>query len=233
MRLDKYLADCGVGSRSDIKKLIRSGVVRVVGIPAPKPETRIEPDEAEVFVNGVKVEYKEFVYLMLNKPQGYLSSTRDGRQPIVLDLVPEEYAHYDLFPAGRLDIDTEGLCLLTNDGQLAHRILSPAHHIPKTYYVELEVPVEDSVIEEFSNGVDLDDGYHTMPAELKIFEDRTSCEITITEGKFHQIKRMFQATGNKVAYLKRIKMNKLSLDESLELGEMRELSEEEVALLES
>ena len=233
MRLDKYLADCGVGSRSDIKKLIRSGVVRVVGIPTPKPETKIEPDVAEVFVNGVKVEYKEFVYLMLNKPQGYLSSTRDGRQPIVLDLVPEEYAHFDLFPAGRLDIDTEGLCLLTNDGQLAHRILSPAHHIPKTYYVELEVPVEDSVIEEFANGVDLDDGYHTLPAELKIFEDRRCCEITITEGKFHQIKRMFQATGNKVAYLKRIKMNKLSLDESLELGEMRELSEEEVALLES
>lgn len=232
MRLDKYLADCGVGSRTDIKRLIKSGVVRVTGIPAPKPETKVEPTDAEVFVNGVKVEYREFVYLMLNKPRGYLSSTRDGRQPIVLDLVPEEYSHFDLFPAGRLDIDTEGLCLLTNDGQLAHRILSPARHIPKTYYVETDIPVEDGVIEEFSKGVDLDDGYHTLPAELKIFEDRRCCEITITEGKFHQIKRMFQATGNKVTYLKRIKMNKLCLDESLELGEIRELTDEEVALLE-
>ncbi len=235
MRLDKYLADCGIASRSEIKKLIRGGGVKVSGFEKIKPETQIEPEKAEVWVNGVKVTYQKYIYLMLNKPQGYLSATRDGRQMTVLDLVPDELLHFEPFPVGRLDIDTEGLCLLTNDGQLAHRLLSPTKHIPKTYFVRLAEPVGDEEIKRFKEGITLDDGYHTMPAELKILNDgkEPECEVTICEGKFHQIKRMFLAVENRVVYLKRIRMNKLELDPSLGLGEIRELSQEELELLES
>ncbi len=234
MRLDKYLADCGVATRSESKKLIKSGVVLVEGLGSLRPETQIDPTTARVTVRGVPIQYREFVYLMLNKPQGYLSSTRDGRQPIVLDLVPEEYQHFDLFPAGRLDIDTEGLCLLTNDGQLAHRILSPSKHIPKTYYAIIDGEVTPEDVRHFSQGVVLDDGYLTKPARLEVLSFGTTSEIelTITEGKFHQVKRMFEAVGKKVTYLKRIKMNQLQLDPHLPLGEMRELTDAEVAQLE-
>lgn len=235
MRLDKYLADCGVATRSESKKLIKSGVVQVTGLLGLRPETQIDPKTAWVTVRGVPIRYREFIYLMLNKPQGYLSSTRDGRQPIVLDLVPEEYRHFDLFPAGRLDIDTEGLCLLTNDGQLAHRILSPTKHIPKTYYAIIDGEVTPEDVRHFSQGVVLDDGYQTKPACLEVLSYGTTSEIelTITEGKFHQVKRMFEAVGKKVTYLKRIKMNQLSLDPNLPLGEMRELTDREVELLEA
>ncbi len=234
MRLDKYLADCGVATRSESKKLIRSGAVHVEGLTGLRPETQIVPETAQVTVRGVPIRYREFVYLMLNKPQGYLSSTRDGRQPIVLDLVPEEYQHFDLFPAGRLDIDTEGLCLLTNDGQLAHRILSPAHHIPKTYYAIIKGEVTPEDVRHFSQGVVLDDGYLTKPAQLEVlvYGEVSEIELTITEGKFHQVKRMFLAVGKEVTYLKRIKMNRLTLDPELAPGELRELTEREVELLE-
>ncbi len=235
MRLDKYLADCGIASRSESKKLIKSGVVQISGMGNLRPETQIDPETAVVTVRGVPVRYRRFVYLMLNKPQGYLSATTDGRQPTVLDLVPDEFRHYDLFPAGRLDIDTEGLCLLTNDGQLAHRILSPARHIPKTYYARIKGEVTPEDIRHFSQGVVLDDGYCTKPAELEVLTCGETSEIrlTITEGKFHQVKRMFLAVGKEVTYLKRISMNRLSLDSSLDLGEMRELTPEEVKLLEN
>ncbi len=234
MRLDKYLADCGVGTRSEIKKLIKNGNVLVSGENKIKADMHIEPNSAEVWVFGAKLCYKKFIYLMLNKPQGYVSATWDKKLPTVLDLVPEEYLHYEPFPVGRLDIDTEGLCLLTNDGQLAHRILSPAKHIPKTYEAIIDKEVCDDDIREFTSGVILDDGYKTKPAVLEISpKDNKHIWVTITEGKFHQVKRMFEAVGKRVVYLKRVSMNKLCLDEKLEIGEIRELTEEEIMLLET
>ena len=233
MRLDKFLCDAGIGSRKDIKKIIKSGAVLVQGFSSIRPETHIDPECDKVFLNGSPVIYRKFIYLMMNKPKGYISATFDKRLPTVLDLVPEEYLHYDLFPAGRLDIDTEGLLLLTNDGQLAHNILSPKKHIPKTYFAEIsgEVTAEDA--RKFKEGVIIDGDIKTKPATLEILSSGEVSEInlTITEGKFHQVKRMFETVGKEVIYLKRIKMNSLPLDESLSLGEVRELSEEEIKLI--
>lgn len=235
MRLDKYLADCGAGSRSEIKKLIRGGDVRVFGIDKLKPDMQIDEKTAEVSLRGKKLIYRKFIYLMLNKPQGYLSATWDARQPVVLDLVPEEFRHYKPFPAGRLDIDTEGLCLITNDGELAHKITSPAHHIPKTYIAVIDKEINYNDIKAFKEGIVLDDGYKTKPAELRVIEENENplAEVIITEGKFHQIKRMFEALDKKVLYLKRTAMNRLVLDEWLKPGELRELTADEVGLLET
>lgn len=235
MRLDKYLADCGVGSRSEIKKQIRAGAVRVLGLAAPKPESQINPETAAVFWCGQKLSYRKFIYLMLNKPAGYVSATRDAKLPTVLDLVPKEYRHFSPSPVGRLDRDTEGLCLLTNDGQLSHRLLSPSKHVPKTYYAEVRGCVTEEDAAAFSRGVTLDDGYHTKPGELVILSAGavSKVHITITEGKFHQVKRMFQAVGKEVVYLKRIRMNRLCLDPALQPGEIRVLTEEECRLLEN
>ncbi len=233
MRLDKFLADCGLGTRTEVKKMIRSGAVSVNDKPATKADIHISPETDKVCAFGQEIQYREFIYLMLNKPQGYISATRDGRTPTVMALVPDEYLHFEPFPVGRLDIDTEGLLLLTNDGDLAHRLLAPKKHIPKTYLAQIEKAVTEKDIEAFKQGVVLDDGYKTMPAELKDVStgDEFRAEIVINEGKFHQVKRMFEAIGNKVLYLKRIKMNNLSLDETLPLGEIRELTNEELELL--
>ena len=233
MRLDKFLADCGIGTRTEVKKMIRSGAVSVNGKTATKADLHLNPETDTVTAFGQEVIYREFIYLMLNKPQGYLSATRDGRTPTVMALVPEEYLHFEPFPVGRLDIDTEGFLLMTNDGDLAHRLLSPKKHIPKTYVAQIEKSVTQKDIEAFREGVTLDDGYKTLPAELKSLSDSEPymAEIVIHEGKFHQVKRMFEAVGNKVLYLKRTKMNKLEIDPLLELGEIRELTDEEMKLL--
>jgi len=233
MRLDKFLADSGFGTRSEIKKLIKSGAVSVTGEKSPRPETKIDENSSQVFVSGKEVIYRKFIYLMLNKPDGYVSATYDSRLPVVLDLVPEEYLHFEPFPIGRLDIDTEGLLILTNDGDLSHRLLSPKSHVPKTYYAEIDSVVTDSDIKAFKDGIALDDGYKTKSAILEIIKSGAVSEInlTITEGKFHQVKRMFEAIGKKVTYLKRIKMNQLELDKDLPLGSVRELTEEELRLL--
>ncbi len=233
MRLDRFLAECGLGTRTEVKKIIRSGVVAVGGKTVTKSDLHLDTATDTVTVSGKEVIYRQFVYLMLNKPQGYISATRDGRTPTVMELIPEEYLHFEPFPVGRLDIDTEGFLLLTNDGDLAHRLLAPKKHIPKTYVAQIEKPVTDADIERFDNGVILDDGYKTMPAILKSISsvEPYFAEIVINEGKFHQVKRMFEAIENKVLYLKRTKMNKLSLDETLPLGEVRELTDEEMKLL--
>ncbi len=233
MRLDKFLTACGVGSRSEVKKMVKSGAVSVNGKTATKADIHLDPNTDTVTAYGQEIKYREFVYLMLNKPQGYLSATRDGRTPTVMELVPDEYRHFEPFPVGRLDIDTEGFLLLTNDGDLAHRLLSPKKHIPKTYVAQIEKAVGVADIDVFREGVVLDDGYKTLPAELKSLSDAEPyfAEIVIHEGKFHQVKRMFEAVDNKVLYLKRTKMNGLTLDESLELGEIREITDEEMALL--
>lgn len=231
MRLDRFLAETGFGTRTEVKKLIKQSKVTVDGGLATKAESHIDPEKAEVRVDGVFVRYREFIYLMLNKPDGYVSATWDKKLPTVVDLLPEEYAHFEPFPVGRLDIDTEGLLLLTNDGELAHRLLSPKHHIPKTYLAQLKSAVEESDIAAFKAGVTLDDGYKTLPAELEGFtvDGEPWAEITICEGKFHQVKRMFETVGNKVLYLQRVRMKNLVLDEALELGEIRELTEEEIS----
>ena len=234
MRLDKFLADSGKGTRSEIKKLIKDGFVTVKGMSNLKPETKIDENKDDVFLFDKKVAYKKYVYLMLNKPKGYVSATWDKRLPVVIDLVPDEYNHYDLFPVGRLDIDTEGLLVLTNDGQLSHKILSPKYHVPKMYYADIKGIVTGDDIENFKNGVMIEGGYITKPACLSVIsynDEYSKIYVTITEGKFHQVKQMFEAVNKEVVYLKRVKMNNLLLDENLELGEMRELSEDEVYML--
>jgi 16S rRNA pseudouridine516 synthase len=186
-----------------------------------------------VTLNGEVIEYREFIYLMMNKPQGVLSATEDSVGETVIDLLELGDQVYEPFPVGRLDKDTEGLLLITNDGQLAHKLLSPKKHVPKTYFAVIDQEVTDEDVKAFAQGITLDDGYETKPGELKILKSgiRSDIELTITEGKFHQVKRMFEAVGKKVVYLKRISMGPLPLDESLELGEYRELTDEEVELL--
>lgn len=233
LRLDKYLADCGVGTRSEIKKLISAGAVKVDGVCATTPKTKVDEKVTEVTLDGKHIKYKKYIYLMLNKPKGYVSAVRDNHYKTVIDLVPDEYAHYDVFPMGRLDIDTVGLLVLTNDGDMAHRLLSPTHHVPKKYVAEVDGRITDDDVIAFASGMDLGD-FVAKPADLKIIEvsdEKSIADVVIQEGKFHQIKRMFEKTGKTVTFLKRIEMNRLPLDEGLEEGEMRELSEEEVLLL--
>ncbi|MEA3320798.1 MAG: pseudouridine synthase [Bacillota bacterium] len=233
MRLDKMLANSGFGTRKEVKKLLKTGVVKVDGNVVKDAKVHVDPEMQEVTVHDDIVEYREFIYLMMHKPPGLLSATEDYRQETVVDILQEEDKMFEPFPVGRLDKDTEGLLILTNDGQLAHQLLSPKKHVPKTYYAKIdgEVTVED--IEAFKQGVTLDDGYETLPAELKILDagSESQIEITIVEGKFHQVKRMFQAVGKTVIYLKRLSMGELKLDEDLELGEYRELTDEELELL--
>ena len=233
-RIDKILSNLGYGSRSELKKLCKSGLVKVNGKVINNPGVQVDVENDEILFDGEKVVYKEFIYLMLNKPDRYISATFDKRDPIVLDLIDKEALIFEPFPVGRLDKDTEGLLVLTNDGQLAHRVLSPKKHVPKTYYAKVEGVVTEEDVKAFAEGVTLDDGYETMPAELEILksDDISEIELTIHEGKFHQVKRMFESVGKKVVYLKRLSMGKLKLDESLALGDYRELTEEEVKMIE-
>ncbi|WP_339147327.1 MULTISPECIES: pseudouridine synthase [unclassified Sutcliffiella] len=233
MRLDKMLANSGFGTRKEVKKLLKTGVVKVDGNVVKDAKVHVDPEVQEVTVHDDIVEYREFIYLMMHKPPGLLSATEDHRQETVVDILQEEDKIFEPFPVGRLDKDTEGLLLLTNDGQLAHQLLSPKKHVPKTYYAKIDGEVTEEDIQAFRKGVTLDDGYETLPAELKILEagPESQIEITIVEGKFHQVKRMFQAVGKTVTYLKRLSMGELKLDEDLELGEYRELTDEELELL--
>lgn len=234
MRVDKLLSNVGVASRAELKKYCKQGLISVNGKVINNPGVQVDSENDDVRFNGEKIVYREFVYIMLNKPDGYISATFDKYDPIVLDLIDQSYLVFEPFPVGRLDKDTEGLLVLTNDGQLAHRVLSPKKHVPKTYYAKIQGKVTEEDILAFEKGVILDDGYETMPSQMKILksDDMSEIELTIHEGKFHQVKRMFESVGKKVVYLKRLSMGKLKLDESLGLGEYRELTEEEVKLIE-
>jgi len=227
------LANLGYGSRKEVKQLLKGSAVKVDDVVVKDAKQHVDPSKQTVTLNGEIIEYKEFIYLMMNKPQGVLSATEDTNTETVIDLLELEDQVYEPFPVGRLDKDTEGLLLITNDGQLAHRLLSPKKHVPKTYFAVIDGEVTEDDIEAFANGVTLDDGYETKPGELRILKSgiRSDIELTITEGKFHQVKRMFEAVGKRVVYLQRISMGPLPLDETLELGEYRELSDEEVELL--
>ncbi len=233
-RLDKLLGHMGHGSRSEIKAFVKQGRVLVNGKAVKDSGLQVDPEHDEVVFDGQRVQYREFIYIMMHKPAGVISATEDAREKTVIDLLLPEHAAFAPFPVGRLDKDTEGLLLLTNDGQLAHRLLSPKKHVPKTYFAEIDGRVTEADIVQFGEGVTLDDGYKTLPAKLSVIdcreEDgwwRSRIELTITEGKFHQVKRMFEAVGKKVTYLKRLSMGTLMLDPSLPQGAVRELTDEE------
>lgn len=235
MRLDKLLANMGYGSRKEVKQLLKQKAVTVDGAYVRDSAMHVDPDKQDVSVFGERVEYKEFIYLMMNKPPGVISATEDLRDETVIDLLEPLHQHFEPFPVGRLDKDTEGLLLITNDGNLAHNLLSPKKHVPKVYYATIDGVVTESDIEAFAQGVELDDGYVTKPGHLVILQSsaQSEIELTISEGKFHQVKRMFESVGKRVTYLKRLSMGSLKLDDSLELGEYRELTQEELENLQN
>lgn len=231
MRLDKLLANMGYGSRKEVKQLLKKGAVKVNDVPAKNAAAHVDPQKDIVSILGEPVVYKEFIYLMMNKPPGVVSATEDFRDRTVVDLLDPEDRHFDPFPVGRLDKDTEGLLLLTNDGKLAHNLLSPKKEVPKSYYARIEGIVTEEDILLFAQGLTLEDGFETKPGILRVLESDaiSEIELTITEGKFHQVKRMFEAVGKRVIYLKRLSMGALELDEELNLGEYRELTDEELS----
>ncbi|EAD1589601.1 TPA: rRNA pseudouridine synthase [Listeria monocytogenes] len=232
MRLDKLLSHTGFGSRKEVKPLLKSGAVVVNGTIQKDSKTQVNPDKDQITVHGTPVVYQEFVYFMLHKPQNVVSATEDNVSETVIDLLAQEDTLTDPFPVGRLDKDTEGLLIITNDGTLAHNLLSPKKHIDKTYYAKIDGDVTAADVEAFAAGIELDDGYTCKPASLEIITPN-EINVTIQEGKFHQVKRMFAARGKTVSYLKRISMGNLQLDESLELGEYRPLTESELAILQN
>ncbi|MFD1030344.1 pseudouridine synthase [Metaplanococcus flavidus] len=230
MRIDKYLSNMGFGSRKDVKVLLKSKAVEVNGEIVRDAKQHVDEVADLVTVAGEEVEYAEFIYLMMNKPPGVISATEDKYDETVIDLLGDGERHFEPFPVGRLDKDTEGLLLLTNDGKLAHELLSPKKHVAKTYYARIDGRVTEEDGEAFRKGVILDDGYQTKEAFLKIIQsgEESEIELTITEGKFHQVKRMFESVGKTVVYLKRLSMGSLQLDPDLELGEYRYLTEDEL-----
>lgn len=229
IRLDKYLADMSVGTRTEVKKLVRQGKVAVDGLIVKNPDIKIDTDTQSVTCNGIAVTYETYEYYMLNKPAGVISATSDKKEKTVLDLIDSK-KRKDLFPVGRLDKDTEGLLLITNDGELAHRLLSPKKHVDKLYYAKVEGVVSAEDIDAFAKGLDIGEGEYTKPAKLEILKSDVISEIqlTIQEGKFHQVKRMFEVVGKKVIYLKRLEMGTLKLDDGLGLGEYRPLTQKEI-----
>lgn len=233
LRLDKFISSQKSElSRSMVKELCKKGRITIDGKVCKKSDFKINPDTANVTVDGESIKYREFIYIMLNKPQGVVCSTRDGESPTVLSLVPPELFRSGLFPAGRLDKDTEGFVLITDDGELAHKMLAPKSHVPKKYFVKLESPYENGYAQSFSEGMTIDGGEKCLPAEFIPDSDNPNqCTLILHEGKFHQVKRMFEALGNKVVYLKRISIGNLSLNEDLPLGKCLEILHKDVEKL--
>ena len=227
MRLDKFISNCGVASRSEVKKLVKNGCVTVNGVPAKKADISVDENSDVICVNGTELNYRKYIYLMLNKPQGYISATEDKHYPVVVDLIPEEYSHFNVFPVGRLDIDTEGLLILTNDGRFDHNMTSPKKNVYKRYFARLDKPAEEKDIEIFAAGMKFKE-FTAKSAKLEICENPKEVYIEIAEGKFHQVKRMCERVGKTVVYLKRVAIGSLVLDGNLGLGEIRELTDEEL-----
>lgn len=235
-RLDKILANLGYGTRKELKKIVRNGIVEVNGVVAKDSGMQVDPEKDKIVINGEEIYYREFIYLMMNKPDGVISATYDNRDETVIDLLEVEHQVFEPFPVGRLDKDTVGLLLLTNDGELNHRLIAPKWKVDKVYFAKIDKEVTESDIKAFEKGITLDDGYVCKEAKLEVqsaSEEGSDVLVTIQEGKFHQVKRMFEAVGKKVVYLKRIEFGTLKLDEELEEGEYRELTEEEIAILKS
>lgn len=236
MRLDKFLVENGLGSRSQVKELLKKGLVLVNGRAEKSPKTQINETADEIVVSGQKLTYEKFVYYLLNKPKGYISATEDERHKTVLDLLDETARQKEIFPVGRLDIDTHGLLLLTNNGKLAHAMLSPKKHVEKIYRAQVAGLMNQADVERFAEGIELKD-FTCQPAQLKILEvdeekEISLVEISLAEGKFHQVKRMVVACGKEVTDLQRLTMGPLQLDPELALGEWRRLTEEELKSLE-
>lgn len=230
MRIDRFISSQISGiSRKDVKALCKNGEIAVNGIVIKNSNQKIDAKADIVSVKGDEIVYKKNIYIMLNKPQGYVCSTRDGKSPTVLELVPDELYREGLFPAGRLDKDTEGFVLLTDDGVLSHKMLSPKSHVEKKYYVELKSPVEKYYINEFENGMEIDGGDICLPARIEfIAENNNACYVYLKEGMYHQVKRMFKKLSNEVVFLKRVKIGGLELDENLAPGECLELLHKDV-----
>ncbi len=229
MRLDKFLSESSSYSRREIRLLAKTNRIIADGRCVKSPDEKVD-ENSVITVKGVLIPYRKYVYLMLNKPQGYLSATEDDHDPVVTELVPEELQHYKVFPVGRLDKDTEGLLLLTNDGQFDHALMSPRKEVKKRYFAILDIPAEKEDMEKFASGMDLGD-FSAKSAVLEITEDPRKVFIEISEGKFHQVKRMCEKVGKNVLFLKRVAIGKLFLDETLPPGKCRELTKEEMALL--
>lgn len=247
MRLDKFLANSGIGTRKEVKDILKNRKISVNDVFVKDGKIQIDEKKDIVKYENKIVNYKPFVYIMMNKPAGVISATEDNHHKTVIDLLNDEYRTYDIFPVGRLDIDTEGLLLLTNDGVLSHNLLSPKKHVDKKYYVKIANPLSEDDIKMLETGIKLEENFVTKKAKVEIICNGSEKEsknsdfdenknnknenlvyIIISEGKFHQVKRMFKAVNNEVLYLKRVKMGNLLLDEKLELGEYRELTEEEL-----
>ncbi|MBY0754514.1 rRNA pseudouridine synthase [Clostridium sardiniense] len=235
-RLDKIISNLGYGSRKEIKVLARKGFIEVDGVVEKDSGKLVDPDKSVIKINGEQIFYREFIYLMMNKPDGVISATSDSREETVVDLLEVDHQAFEPFPVGRLDKDTVGLLLLTNDGELNHRLIAPKWKVDKVYYSKIDKKVTEEDVEAFKKGITLDDGYVCKEAILEIIEatdEGSEINVTIQEGKFHQVKRMFEAVGKNVVYLQRIEFGGLPLDEDLEEGEYRELTEEEIMHLKS
>lgn len=236
-RLDKIIANLGYGTRKEVKQMAKKGMIEVDGEIVKDSSLNIDPEKSVIKINGEEIFYRKYIYLLMNKPAGVISATYDNRDETVIDLLEPDHQVFEPFPVGRLDKDTVGLLFLTNDGELNHRLISPKHHVDKVYFAKIDKEVNEDDIEKFKNGITLDDGYKCKEAKLEILnilDDGTSeVNITIQEGKFHQVKRMFEAVGKSVIYLQRISFGGIELDLDLEEGEYRELTDSEIALLKS
>ena len=231
MRIDKLLSELGLCTRREAAKIAKSGGVLVDGTPIKDVSAHIDPEVQRITFLGREVEYSQYVYVMLNKPEGYVSATDDRSLPYVTELLPEELRKRELFPVGRLDKDTTGLMILTNNGKLAHSLLSPKHHVEKEYYFTAAEPLKIGAEDAFREGVVLADGYECKSAGLTLAPDRKSGRVTLTEGKYHQIKRMIAAQGNRVSSLERVRFAEITLDTTLSRGEWRFLTEDEIKIL--
>lgn len=233
-RLDKILANLGYGTRKEVKALVKHGEVEVDGEAVKDSSIQIDPELSRIKVSGELIEYRKYIYIMMNKPEGVVSATFDNYDETVIDLLEPEYQVFNPFPVGRLDKDTLGLLIITNDGELNHRLTSPKWHVDKVYYAEIDKPADESDIKAFHKGIVLDDGYKCLPAKLEINEstaDGSIVLVTIQEGKYHQVKRMFESLNKKVVYLRRLSFGPIQLDEKLDEGSYRELSKGEIDLL--
>jgi 16S rRNA pseudouridine516 synthase len=233
IRLDKYLADAGAGTRSQVRNLVKAGRINVNGVQAGDCGMKIDAESAEVLLDGKRINRQGLLYILMNKPAGVVSSTQEKNDRTVVDLLPEELRR-GMFPVGRLDRDTEGFLLISNDGKLAHRLLSPKKHVEKKYYAEVDGSLDEAAVEAFASGLDIGDEKPAMPAGLQVLEDgmtRSSAIVTLTEGRYHEVKRLFKAIGLNVTYLKRVSMGALELPDDLEPGQWRELTTQEMVTL--
>ncbi len=231
MRIDKFISEQANISRSDAKAMIKKSYVSVNGSVVRSGDTKIQPDKDKVTLNGKELVYRQFLYIMLNKPDGVVCATRDGLSSTVLELLPEQFRRKGLFPAGRLDKDTEGFVFITDDGALAHKMLSPKNHVEKEYIVTLAEAAQSGYIQKFADGITIDEGEECMPAQLTLTDNKHIVHLILHEGKYHQVKRMMEAVGNKVTHLKRVRIGGITLDATLKAGESREITPQELAQL--